>query len=259
MSQLELFSAQGQQHHTQEPPAARVKIHPSWKRVLWDEFNKPYFWQIKQKLLEEKRRGYTIYPPGPLIFNAFNLTPFERVKVVILGQDPYHGEGQAHGLCFSVPDGIPHPPSLVNIFKELQNDLGYPPPESGNLTKWALEGVLLLNAILTVRAGQPASHRHLGWEQFTDAVIKKISDLKEHVVFMLWGSFAWKKARLIDPRKHLILKAAHPSPYSAASGFFGCRHFSKANEYLLKHGIEPVDWNLNTPPKSNHHGTDIAL
>ncbi len=220
------------------------KIHPSWKEVLKEEFEKPYFARIKQFLIEEKKRGCTIYPPGPLIFNAYNQTPFDKVKVVILGQDPYHGPRQAMGLCFSVPDDVPIPPSLQNIYKELHDDLGIPIPKTGNLTPWAKRGVFLLNAILTVRAGQPGSHRGIGWEIFTDTTIRKINELKEGVVFMLWGKFAQEKERLIDPRKHLILKAAHPSPYSAKYGFFGCRHFSKANRYLETIGKEPIDWRI---------------
>jgi len=188
--------------------------------------------------------GKTIYPPGSLIFNAFNTTPIDNVKVVILGQDPYHGPGQAHGLCFSVSDGVPPPPSLVNIFKELSSDTGVAIPNHGNLTKWAEQGVLLLNASLTVRAAEPMSHSQIGWAEFTNNVIKKISEQKEHVVFMLWGKFAQEKQVLIDETKHLVLKAAHPSPLSAYNGFFGCRHFSKANEYLVRNGIDPVNWAL---------------
>ncbi len=240
-----LFNIGQKQEESKHLPEVDPKIEASWKKVLQDEFKKPYFRQIKAFLQEELARGVTIYPPPPLIFNAFNLTPFDKVKVVILGQDPYHGEGQAHGLCFSVPPGVPHPPSLQNIFKELQDDLGIPPPKCGDLTRWALQGVLLLNAILTVRAHQPGSHRGIGWERFTDAVLKKISDLKEGVVFMLWGKFAQEKKKLIDGRKHLILTASHPSPYSANNGFFGCRHFSKANMYLKRVGKEPINWNLN--------------
>ncbi|WP_143307388.1 uracil-DNA glycosylase [Chitinophaga vietnamensis] len=221
-----------------------VKIESSWKEVLKDEFQKSYFEQIVMFLKHEKALGRVIYPPGNLIFNAFDKTPFDKVKVVILGQDPYHGEGQAHGLCFSVQDGVKPPPSLVNIYKEMQTDLGLQPPASGNLTKWAEHGVLLLNAILTVRAGEAASHSKIGWENFTDAVIRKISDLKHDVVFLLWGRFAQDKQILIDATKHHILKAAHPSPFSADKGFFGCKHFSKTNEILSKAGIEPVDWRL---------------
>ena len=221
-----------------------VQIEPSWKAALQDEFEKPYFSAIAETLKQEKAQGETIYPPGKLIFNAFNKTPFEKVKCVILGQDPYHGEGQAHGLCFSVNDGVKPPPSLVNIFKELQDDLGLPVPHSGNLEKWADHGVLLLNAILTVRAHEPTSHSKIGWEQFTDAVIRKISEEKTGVIFLLWGNFARNKKYLIDPDKHFVLEAAHPSPFSANNGFFGCHHFSKANELLKKQNKSPVDWRL---------------
>ncbi len=221
-----------------------VKIEPSWKEVLKDEFNKPYFQQIALHIKTEKSQGKIIYPPGSLIFNAFNTTPFDKVKVVILGQDPYHGPGQAHGLCFSVQNGVPPPPSLVNIFKELNEDVGVTIPGHGNLTHWAEQGVFLLNASLTVRAAEPMSHSKIGWAQFTDEVIKKISALKEHVVFILWGKFAQEKKLLIDETKHGILRSAHPSPLSAHAGFFGCKHFSKANEYLMSKGIDPIDWKL---------------
>ena len=221
-----------------------VKIEPSWKEILHEEFDRPYFQQIPLHLKTEKSQGKTIYPPGSQIFNAFNITPFDKVKVVILGQDPYHGQGQAHGLCFSVQNGVPPPPSLINIFKELHNDIGMKIPNHGNLTKWAEHGVFLLNASLTVRAAEPMSHSKIGWAQFTDAIIKLISDRKEHVVFFLWGKFAQDKRVLINENKHLILRAAHPSPLSAFNGFFGCKHFSKANEYLMSKGIDPVDWSL---------------
>ena len=221
-----------------------VKMEPSWKEVLKTEFNKPYFQQIVLHLKTEKSQSKLIYPPGSLIFNAFDKTPINNVKVVILGQDPYHGQGQAHGLCFSVPDGIPAPPSLLNIFKEMQEDIGIPVPRSGNLTHWAQQGVFLLNASLTVRAGEPMSHAKIGWAEFTDTVIRKISEYKDHVVFLLWGRFAQEKRMLIDESKHLILRAAHPSPLSAHSGFMGCRHFSKANAYLVSKGIDPVDWKI---------------
>lgn len=220
------------------------QIEASWREILEEEFQKPYFLQIKETLTEEKKNGYTIYPPGPLIFNAFNLTPFDEVKAVILGQDPYHGKGQAHGLCFSVPQGIAQPPSLVNIFKELHDDVGVAVPTHGNLEKWACQGVFLLNAILTVRAGQPASHSKIGWHNFTNSVIHKLSEHRTGVVFLLWGKFAQDKEALIDASRHHILKAAHPSPYSA-SGFFGCRHFSKTNEILQHEGYNPVDWKLD--------------
>ena len=221
-----------------------VKIEASWKEVLKGEFTKPYFQQIPLHLKTEKSQGKIIYPPGSLIFNAFNTTPFNSVKVVILGQDPYHGPGQAHGLCFSVQTGVPPPPSLVNIFKELQNDIGITIPSHGNLTKWALQGVFLLNASLTVRAGEPMSHSKIGWAEFTDTVIRKISEQKQHVVFLLWGKFAQEKRVLIDETKHCILRSVHPSPLSAHAGFFGCKHFSKTNEYLVSKGIDPVDWSL---------------
>jgi uracil-DNA glycosylase len=221
-----------------------VKIEDSWKSVLKSEFSKPYFLEAVTFIKTEKALGKNIFPPGSLIFNAFNSTPFERVKVVLLGQDPYHGKGQAHGLSFSVPEGVRAPPSLVNIFKELQSDVGVAIPNHGNLTRWALQGVLLLNACLTVRENDPLSHSRIGWVEFTDRVISKISALKEHVVFLLWGKFAQEKQVLIDETKHLVLKAAHPSPYSANAGFFGCRHFSKTNEYLVKNGFDPIDWSL---------------
>jgi uracil-DNA glycosylase len=221
-----------------------VKIESSWKNVLKNEFEKPYFLEAVAFLRIEKAAGKVIFPPGSLMFNAFNTTPFDAVKVVLLGQDPYHGPGQAHGLCFSVPEGITPPPSLVNVFKELHNDIGLSFPKSGNLTRWAQHGVLLLNASLSVRANEPMSHSKIGWAQFTDVVIRKISDLKKNVVFLLWGKFAQEKQALIDETKHLVLKAAHPSPYSANNGFLGCRHFSKTNEYLVQNGIDPVDWSL---------------
>ncbi len=218
-------------------------IQKSWKKVLNEEFNKVYFSDLKNFLVEEKKK-YKIYPPGKNIFEAFNRTPFEEVKVVILGQDPYHGPGQAHGLCFSVPPGIPAPPSLINIFKELQDDLQIVLPKHGNLEKWADQGVFLLNATLTVRAHQAGSHQKKGWETFTDAAIKQLSLLRENLVFLLWGRFAQNKETLIDHSKHLILKAAHPSPLSAYNGFFGCKHFSKANSYLLQNSLDTIDWQV---------------
>ena len=221
-----------------------VQIDPSWKDLLAPEFNKPYFNQIVQHLKTEKKQGKTIYPPGPFIFNAFNSTPVDKVKVVILGQDPYHGPGQAHGLCFSVQKGVPPPPSLVNIFKELKEDIGIPTPAHGDLSHWAQQGVFLLNASLTVRAAEPMSHAKIGWAQFTDTVIQTLAASRSHLVFLLWGKFAQEKARLIDESKHCILRAAHPSPLSAYAGFFGCRHFSKANHYLMENGVEPVDWQV---------------
>ena len=221
-----------------------VKIEESWKEALKQEFTKPYFLQIATFLKAEKLAGRTIYPPGPLIFNAFNTTPFDNVKAVILGQDPYHGPGQAHGLSFSVQKGIPPPPSLVNIFKELKTDLDLPIPNHGDLTHWAQQGVMLLNASLTVRANEPMSHAKIGWAEFTNAVIEKISALKEHTVFLLWGKFAQEKQALIDETKHLVLKAAHPSPFSVDKGFYGCRHFSKTNTWLKSKGIAPIDWKI---------------
>lgn len=220
-----------------------VQIEASWKTVLADEFSKPYFSAIKTFLVEEKRAGKTIYPPGPLIFNAFNHTPFDKVKVVILGQDPYHNPGEAMGLCFSVPKGVRVPPSLVNIYKEIQADLGLPIPSHGDLTAWADQGVLLLNAMLTVEAGKPASHQKIGWQTFTDAVIRCVSDKKDGVVFLLWGRFAQGKKSLIDEMRHYVLEAAHPSPL-AGDAFSGCRHFSRTNELLEKQGKTPVDWSL---------------
>ncbi|MDX1956067.1 MAG: uracil-DNA glycosylase [Chitinophagaceae bacterium] len=219
-----------------------VKIEGSWKQALHAEFDKPYFKQIVLHIKTEKGQGKTIYPPGSKIFHAFDQTPIDQVKVVILGQDPYHGAGQAHGLSFSVPNGVPPPPSLINIFKEIQTDIGVDPPRHGNLEHWARQGVLLLNASLTVRAGEPMSHSKIGWAIFTDTVIKTISQKKKHVVFLLWGKFAREKKILIDTSKHLVLESAHPSPLSAHNGFFGNRHFSKANEYLVKNRIEPIDW-----------------
>lgn len=221
-----------------------VRINDSWKKVLKTEFSRPYFLEIVNFLRTEKMAGKTIFPPGGLIFNAFDITPFDRVKVVLIGQDPYHGHGQAHGLSFSVQKGVVPPPSLMNIYKELQSDTGCKIASHGNLTKWAEQGVLLLNASLTVRANEPMSHSKMGWSNFTDAVIRKISEEKEHVVFLLWGKFAQEKQVLIDETKHLVLKAAHPSPYSANNGFFGCKHFSKANDWLVRHGIDPIDWSL---------------
>ena len=216
-------------------------IEKNWKEILWDEFQKPYFKEIKKFLIEEKKK-YRVFPPGSLMFNAFNLTPFNKVKVVIIGQDPYHGYGQAHGLCFSVPKGVTKPPSLINIFKELKEDLGIDPPNHGDLSGWAKQGVFLINAILTVRENAPESHRNIGWEKFTNKAIQSLSEKKKHLVFMLWGAYAQEKEKLIDPSKHLILKAAHPSPYSAKRGFFGCHHFSKANQYLIANDIEPIRW-----------------
>jgi uracil-DNA glycosylase len=219
-----------------------IRLDPSWKNRLSDEFGQPYMTALRQFLLERKRLGAVIYPPGDLIFNALNSTPFEAVKVVILGQDPYHGPGQAHGLCFSVQQGVALPPSLVNIYKELASDLGVVPPTSGNLQPWAEQGVLLLNAVLTVERGQPAAHQGKGWERFTDRVVGELNDGCEGLVFMLWGSYAIKKGAAIDREKHLVLTAPHPSPLSAHRGFFGCRHFSSANRWLTEQGENPIDW-----------------
>jgi len=218
-----------------------VKIEQSWKNCLQNEFEKPYFADLVN-FVKQEYATTSIYPPAKLIFNAFDQCPFDNVKVVILGQDPYHGVGQAHGLCFSVNDGIDFPPSLVNIFKEISDDLGVPAPRTGNLERWAKQGVLLLNATLTVRAHLAGSHQNRGWEQFTDAVIKILSEEKENIVFMLWGSYAQRKGQVIDPFKHKILTAVHPSPLSVYRGFFGCKHFSLANQYLVEKGIAPVEW-----------------
>lgn len=220
-----------------------VKIAQGWKNVLSSEFRKDYFKNITDQLKTEKQSKQVIYPPGSLIFNAFNTTDFDKVKVIIIGQDPYHGPGQAHGLSFSVQQGIKPPPSLINIYKEIENDLGIKMPrDNGDLTSWATQGVLLLNASLTVRANQPNSHAGIGWNIFTDAVIQQLNDSKENLVFILWGNFAKEKGIHIDTKKHLVLKAAHPSPFAADKGFFGCRHFSKTNEYLIQQGIDPIDW-----------------
>ncbi len=219
------------------------KIEVSWKNALKDEFNSEYFHALRDFLIEEKKK-YAIYPSGSDIFSAFDYTPFENVKAVILGQDPYHGKGQANGLCFSVSDGIKPPPSLVNIFKEIKNDLGIETPTTGNLEKWARQGVLLINATLTVRANQAGSHQNKGWEIFTDSIIKNLSENRSGLVFLLWGNFAKAKQQLIDKKKHYILKSAHPSPFSAYNGFFGCKHFSKTNEILKQLGNEEIDWSL---------------
>ena len=228
-----------------------IQMDISWKAVLKNEFSKSYFLSIITFLKRERAAGKKIFPQGQLIFNAFNQTPFDKVRVVILGQDPYHNPGQAHGLSFSVPVGVKPPRSLANIYKEIQSDTGIAMPlEYGNLTYWAEQGVLLLNAILTVRANEPASHAKIGWMDFTDAVIKKISDNKKGVVFLLWGNFAQQKQSLIDETKHFLLKAPHPSPFSADKGFFGCKHFSKTNALLIQQGFAPIDWKLLTPSKT---------
>ncbi len=218
-----------------------VKIDASWKRVLQDEFEKPYFAQLTNFVRDEYKTK-KIFPPGNMIFSAFDHCPFDKVKVVIIGQDPYHNDGQAHGLCFSVNSGVDFPPSLINIFKEIERDLGKPMPTSGNLERWADQGVLLLNATLTVQAHSAGSHQGRGWETFTDAVIRKVAQEKEHVVFMLWGNYAQQKGAVVDGQKHLVLKSVHPSPLSAYRGFIGCGHFSTANNYLISNGLNPINW-----------------
>jgi uracil-DNA glycosylase len=218
-----------------------VKIEPGWKSKLRTEFEKEYFVRLTDFVKNEYRMT-TVYPQGALIFNAFDICPFEKVKAVIIGQDPYHGPGQAHGLCFSVREGVEFPPSLINIFKEIESDLGIPEPSSGNLTRWARQGVLLLNATLTVRAHQAGSHQKKGWEEFTDYVIRVLNDQKNNIVFFLWGAYAQKKGESIDRTRHLVLESVHPSPLSASKGFFGNKHFSRCNDYLIRNGIEPIDW-----------------
>lgn len=218
-----------------------VKISESWKNLLQEEFNKPYFEELTRFVKSEYSAGQ-VFPAGRNIFRAFDKCPFDKLKVVIIGQDPYHGVGQANGLCFSVDDGVQYPPSLQNIFKEIHDDIGSPIPSSGNLDRWAEQGVLLLNAVLTVRAHQAASHAGRGWEQFTDAVVRTIAQRKEGVVYMLWGNYAQRKGQIADPERNLILKSVHPSPLSVYRGFFGCKHFSKANDYLIQQGKEPILW-----------------
>ena len=218
-----------------------VRIEESWRRVLQPEFDKPYF-ELLTSFVRQAYKEKQCFPPAKLIFNAFDSCPFDKVRVVIIGQDPYHDVGQAQGLCFSVPDGIAVPPSLQNIYKELQSDLGIIPPHSGNLQRWAEQGVLLLNATLTVEAHRPGSHQNKGWEELTDAAIAALNSQREHLVFMLWGAYAKRKGQVIDTRKHLVLTAPHPSPLSAYQGFFGCKHFSKANDYLVRNGLPPINW-----------------
>ena len=218
-----------------------VRINESWRQVLQPEFDKPYFEQLTSFVRDEYART-AIYPPAGQIFNAFDHCPFPKVKVVIIGQDPYHEPGQANGMCFSVAPGVPMPPSLVNIFKEIQADLGKPLPADGDLTRWADQGVLLLNATLTVQAHYAGSHQRRGWEEFTDAVIRILSEQRDHLVFILWGAYAQKKGAVIDPTRHCVLRSAHPSPLSAYHGFFGNHHFSLANDYLVQHGLQPIDW-----------------
>jgi uracil-DNA glycosylase len=224
-----------------------VRLHPSWRERLGGEFAEPYMADLKRFLLAEREQGKRIFPKGSEWFRALDLTPPEQVRVVILGQDPYHGEGQAHGLCFSVRHGVRPPPSLINIFKEMESDLGIRPARHGFLEHWAKQGVLLLNSVLTVEMGRAASHREHGWERFTDRIVREVNEKADPVVFMLWGSYAQKKAAFVDRSRHLVLKAAHPSPLSAHSGFFGCRHFSKANAFLEGRGLEPIDWALPEP------------
>ena len=219
-----------------------IRLEASWKRRLESEFGQPYMIALREFLLERKRAGAVLYPPGPEIFNALDSTPFDRVKAVILGQDPYHGPGQAHGLCFSVREGVALPPSLVNIYRELADDVGCPAPASGNLQPWAEQGVLLLNAVLTVERGRAGAHQGKGWEQFTDRVVAELNQGRQGLVFMLWGSYAMKKGSVIDRDRHLVLSAPHPSPLSAHRGFFGCRHFSKANAWLERQGVAPIHW-----------------
>ncbi len=227
---------------------AEVRLEDSWKAVLGAEFSRPYMGELKAFLQREKADGKHIFPKGSEYFRALDLTPLDEVKVVILGQDPYHGAGQAHGLCFSVQPGVRIPPSLVNIYKEMQSDLGIPPARHGFLEHWARQGVLLLNSVLTVEEARAASHQGQGWEQFTDAVIRAVNEECEHVVFMLWGSYAQKKAAFVDRSRHLVLKAPHPSPLSAHNGFFGSRHFSQANDYLTAQGRNSIEWQLPETP-----------
>ena len=227
---------------------SQIQLEDSWKSRLLAEFSKPYMQSLKAFLTEELNKGKTIYPRGREYFRALDLTPFDKVRLIIIGQDPYHGPGQAHGLCFSVREGIPPPPSLVNIYKELQSDLGVPISSSGLLEAWAGQGVLLLNSVLTVEAGRPNSHRGKGWEEFTDQIIALLNRERQRLVFLLWGRHAAEKANSVDPEKHLILKAPHPSPFSADRGFFGCRHFSRANDGLKSHGLAPIDWSAHLRP-----------
>ena len=224
--------------------AKMIQLHDSWLSRLQDQFEQEYMQKLRQFLLTRKRHRAVIYPPGNQIFNALDSTPFDKVRVVVLGQDPYHGPGQAHGLCFSVQPGVKIPPSLVNIYSEIQSDLGIAPPSHGYLQSWAEQGVLLLNAVLTVERGQAGSHQGKGWEKFTDAVVQLLNEEREGLVFMLWGNYAKRKGSVINRHKHLVLNAPHPSPLSAHQGFFGCKHFSQANEYLQQHGQEPIDWSV---------------
>lgn len=232
-------------------PQSDIKLDESWKARLQPEFDSAYMHDLRSFLVDEIKAGKTIFPKGPEYFRALDLTPLENVRVVILGQDPYHGPGQAHGLCFSVRPGVRTPPSLINIYKELAEDVGFQPVNHGFLEHWARQGVLLLNSVLTVQQAEAASHRGRGWEIFTDAVIRAVNEECPHVVFMLWGSYAQKKASFVDKKRHLVLKAPHPSPLSAHRGFLGCRHFSKANQFLLENGLEPIDWQLPADPSKD--------
>ncbi len=232
--------------------AREIRLEASWKKRLEPEFSKEYMVNLRAFLMERKQTRAVIYPPGPRIFNALNSTSFDQVRVVILGQDPYHGPGQAHGLCFSVPLGVPTPPSLLNIFKEIEQDLGIPAPDHGYLRHWAEQGVLLLNAVLTVERGQAGAHQGKGWEQFTDQVVRLLNAEREGLVFLLWGNYALKKGSVIDRDRHLVLTAPHPSPLSASRGFFGCHHFSRTNKWLEEHGMDPIDWSLPVAADMEH-------
>ena len=234
----------------------RIQLEPTWKENLLDEFSSPYMQNLKRFLVEQYRAQKTIYPQGGEVFAALNLTPFAAVKVVILGQDPYHGPGQAHGLSFSVRPGVAQPPSLLNIFKEMREDVGLAIPSHGHLESWARQGVLLLNSVLTVEEGRAGSHRGQGWENFTDRVIQLLAERREHLVFLLWGAYAQQKGQWIDTKRHLVLKSVHPSPLSAHRGFFGCRHFSKANAYLCAHGQTAIDWSLPLAAHQLQEGSD---
>ena len=246
-------------HGAAAPPSPqetldRIRLEPSWKAVLADELGGERMRALSAFLRQRKADGARIYPPGRCIFAALDSTPFEQVRVVVLGQDPYHGPGQAHGLCFSVPPGVPPPPSLGNVFAELERDLGLPRPRHGCLLPWARQGVLLLNAVLTVEEGRAGAHANRGWEEFTDAVVQALNDRREHLVFLLWGAYAQKKGRIVDTRRHRVLRAPHPSPLSAHRGFIGCGHFSQANAYLARHGLPPIDWRLPENAENAENG-----
>ena len=237
---------------TDEPTRREIQLEPSWRTRLADEFDQDYMVRLREFLLDRKQSGAVIYPQGSKIFNAMNSCSFDQVKVVVLGQDPYHGPGQAHGLCFSVRLGVPTPPSLVNILKEINDDLGIAPPDHGNLQSWARQGVLLLNAVLTVERGRAGAHQGKGWERFTDRIVEHLNAERQNLVFLLWGSYAMKKGAVIDRDRHLVLTAPHPSPLSAHRGFFGCRHFSMTNRYLEQQGLKPIDWSLPLEPDAEH-------